>query len=36
MIIDIETLSNEMMRVIPIPILLKQTYYEYRYGIFAE
>lgn len=36
MIIDTEVFSNEMMRAIPMPISLKEAYYEYRYSIFAE
>lgn len=36
MIIDTEAFSNEMAAVTPMPISLKETYYEYRYGIFAE
>lgn len=36
MIIDIEALNNEMMGVIPMPILLKEAYYEYYCGIFDE
>ena len=36
MIIDTEVFSNEMMRAIPMPISLKEAYYEYRYGIFSE
>lgn len=35
-IIDIKAFSNEMVRVTPMPISLKEAYYEYRYGIFAE
>lgn len=36
MIIDTEAFSNEMVRATPMPISLKEAYYEYRYGIFAE
>ena len=36
MIIDTESFSNEMVRVTPMPISLKEAYYEYRYRIFAE
>ena len=36
MIIDTEAFSNEMVRVTPMPISLKEAYREYRYGIFAE
>ena len=36
MIIDTEAFSNEMVRTTPMPISLKEAYYEYRYGIFAE
>ena len=35
MIIDTEAFCNEMVRATPIPISLKEAYYEYRYGIFA-
>ena len=35
MIIDTEVFCNEMVRATPIPISLKEAYYEYRYGIFA-
>ena len=34
--IDTEDFCNEMVRATPIPISLKEAYYEYRYGIFAE
>ena len=33
MIIDIKAFSNEMARATPMPISLKEAYYEYRYGI---
>jgi len=33
---DTEAFSNEMVRTTPMPISLKEAYYEYRYGIFAE
>ena len=36
MIIDTKAFSNEMARTTPMPISLKEAYYEYRYGIFAE
>ena len=36
MIIGTEAFSNEMVRATPMPISLKETYYEYRYDIFAE
>ena len=36
MIIDTDSFSNEMVRATPTPISLKEAYYEYRYGIFAE
>ena len=36
MIMDTEAFSNEMVRAASIPISLKEAYYEYRYGIFAE
>ena len=36
MIIDTESFSNEMVRVTPMPISLKEAYYEYRCRIFAE
>lgn len=36
MIMDTEAFSNEMMRTTSMPILLKEAYYEYRYGILAE
>ena len=36
MIMDTEAFSNDMMRAAPMPISLKETYYEYHYGIFAE
>lgn len=36
MIVDTEALSNEMVRATLMPISLKEAYYEYRYGIFAE
>ncbi len=36
MIIDNEPFSNEMVRVTPMPISVKETYYEYRYGTCAE
>ena len=36
MIIDTKAFSNEMVRATPMPISLKEAYYEYRYGIFAE
>ena len=34
MIVDTEIFNNKMVRVMPISI--KEAYYEYRYGIFAE
>jgi len=36
MIIDTEAFNNEMVRATLMPISLKEAYYEYRYGIFAE
>lgn len=36
MMMDTEAFSNEMVRATPMPIALKEAYYEYRYGIFAE
>ena len=36
MIMYTEDFSNEMVRAMPIPISLKEAYYEYRYGISAE
>ena len=36
MIIDTEALNNEMVRTTPMPISLKETYYEHHYGIFDE
>ena len=36
MIMDTEAFSNEIVRDTPMPISLKEAYYEYRYGIFAE
>ncbi len=36
MITDTESFSNEMATATPMPISLKETYYEYCYGIFAE
>ena len=36
MIIDTKAFSIEMVRATPMPISLKEAYYEYRYGIFAE
>lgn len=36
MMMDTEAFSNEMVRATPMPISLKEAYYEYRYGIFAE
>ena len=36
MIIDTEAFSAmKIVRATPIPISLKEAYYEYRYGIFA-
>lgn len=35
-IIDNESFSNEIVRATPMPISLKEAYYEYRYGLFAE
>ena len=34
MIIDTAAFNNEIVRAMPIS--LKEAYYEYRYGIFAE
>ena len=36
MMMDTEAFSNEMVRATPMPISLKEAYYEYRYGIFAK
>ena len=36
MIIYTEAFSNEMATATPMPISLKEAYYEYCYGIFAE
>lgn len=36
MIIDTELFSDVMVRATLMPISLKEAYYEYRYGIFAE
>ena len=36
MMMDTEAFNNEMVRATPMPISLKEAYYEYRYGIFAE
>ena len=36
MMMDTEAFSNEMVRATPMPISLKEAYYEYRYGRFAE
>ena len=36
MMMDTEAFSNEVVRATPMPISLKEAYYEYRYGIFAE
>ena len=36
MIVDTEIFSIKMIRATPMPISLKEAYYEYRYGIFAE
>ena len=36
MMMDTEAFNNEMVRATPMLISLKEAYYEYRYGIFAE
>lgn len=36
MIVDIEIFNTKLVRVMPIPISIKEAYYEYRYGILAE
>ena len=38
MIMDTEAFSNEMVKAMPMPmpISLKEAYYEYRNGIFAQ
>lgn len=36
MIIDTESFGNEMVRTTPLPISLKEAYYEYRYDKFIE
>ena len=36
MIMDTEAFSNEMVKTMPMPISLKEAYYEYRNGIFAQ
>ena len=36
MVIGTSAFENEMVLATPMPISLKEAYYEYRYGIFAE
>lgn len=37
MIVDTEIFNNtKLVRVMLIPISIKEAYYEYRYGILAE
>ena len=36
MVIGISAFKNEMVLATPMPISLKEAYYEYRYGIFAK
>ena len=36
MMMDTEAFSNEMVRATSMNISLKEAYYEYRYGVFAE
>ena len=36
MVIGTQAFSNEMVLATPMPISLKEAYYEYRYGIFAK
>lgn len=35
-IVDTEVFNDEMIRVMPMPISLKETHYEYRYSIFLN
>ena len=36
MMMDTDAFSNEMVKATSMPISLKEAYYKYRYGIFAE
>ncbi len=36
MIVDTEIFNNKMARVMPMPISIKEVYYEYCYGIFLN
>ena len=36
MVIGTSAFKNEMVLATPMPISLKEAYYEYRYGIFAK
>ena len=36
MIVDTEIFNNKMARVMPMPISIKEAYYEYCYGIFLN
>ena len=36
MIVDKEIFNNKMVRAKPIPISIKEAYYEYFYGIFLN
>lgn len=34
MIVDTEIFNNKIVRVIPMPISIKEAYYEHYYGVF--
>ena len=36
MIVDTEIFNNKMARAMPMPISIKQVYYEYCYGYFLN
>lgn len=36
MIVDTEIFNNKMARAMLMPISIKETYYEYCYGIFLN
>ena len=36
MIVDTEIFNNKMVRAMPMPISIKEAYYEYCYGIFLN
>ena len=36
MLVETSSFKNISVLAIPMPISLKEAYYEYRYGIFAE